>query len=111
MARLPLAVAPALGAPRLVPVTADTMEPTFRMGQVLAVVPLDRYRGPGFYVILQGTAPDVIRCEALAGGALRMTWDSGRVAPMTVTRQWFETAVLGQVGAVCRVLDHALMGV
>ena len=111
MPRLPLAVVPLLGTPRLVPVTADTMEPTLRMGQVLAVVPLDGWRGPGLYLLDRPPEPQVWRCSPLAGGALRLALDRPGSEFRTVTRDEFADMVLGQVAGVVRVLEHALLGV
>ena len=96
-------------SPRFLPVVGDAMAPALNHTHVVAVVPVDGYRGPGLYVLDVHGQPEVMRCEALSRDELRVTRDNPAYSGFTVPREWFEGALLGQVAAVCQVIDRTLL--
>jgi hypothetical protein len=96
--------------PRFVPVSVDIPALGVRRGDLLAVVPTDRYRGNAIYMLaLQGTPMPVRARTARSGDVVVAALHPGGGAT-TMTRTQFCDLLLGQVLATCRVLDRTLLG-
>jgi len=95
--------------PRFMPVARDIRVLGMRKGDLLAVVPLDRYRGEAIYVISVEGVPMPIRCAADDCGQIQLRSLAPRGGAATMTHAEFGEVLLGQVLAVCRVLDPSLL--
>jgi phage repressor protein C with HTH and peptisase S24 domain len=112
-----MAFVPALPVPvsvaraRFIPVVGDSMAPTLDRGHMVAVVPVETYRGPGLYVHEFLGKPDVWRCQAVPGqgATIRMWKDNPAYGSCTVTLEQFESSLIGQVAAVLRIVDRTLL--
>lgn len=101
---------PASMQPRFVPVDRDIPMLGVRRGDMLAVVPMDRYRGDAIYMLtLEGTPMPVRAQTARTGDVVVAALHPGGGAT-TMTRNQFCDLLLGQVLATCRVLDRSLLG-
>ncbi len=95
--------------PRFVPVPTDIPVLDMRAGDLLAVVPLDRYRGDGIYVVtLEGT-PMPVRDRTNRQGEVRVLALHPGGGTATMTRTQFCDLLLGQVLATCKVIDRTLL--
>lgn len=105
---------PAAGAtrPRLMPIEGDGMEPTLRHGDYVAVVPIDRFRCDGLYVLERFGVTDVYRCQTDFAGKIIVWHDNrrygGKRYPLTVAQ--FNEGVVGYVVATVNVLDRTAFG-
>jgi hypothetical protein len=103
---MPLATVP---QPRLMPVSADVRALGMRKGDLLAVVPLDEFRGDGVYVITIEGTPTPVRCTINRQRLLDVESLYRGGGSATMSREQFYDLLLGQVLAACKVLDHTLL--
>jgi len=94
---------------RFIPVIGDSMEPTLKRNNMVAVVPVSGYRAEGLYVLDVLGQPNIVRCQALSANSLRVWHDNPAYGGNTVTREWFEEALLGKVAAVLEITDRSLL--
>ncbi len=96
---------------RFLPVIGDGMAPTLDHTHMVAVVPVSGYRGPGLYVldVMGNGHAEVIRCMAITPNTILLKYDNPAYGSHTVAADWFESAVLGQVAAICRIVDRTLL--
>jgi len=89
---------------RLMPVENDTMEPTLRSGDAVGVVPVDRFRGEGVYVIESGGFPLIFRCRHERNGRIFLWRDNKRYSTLDLSLEEFNDCILAEVHLVCRWL-------
>jgi hypothetical protein len=95
--------------PRFVPVHVDIPVLGVRKGDLLAVVPVDNYRGDAIYMLtLEGTPMPVHARTARNGDVAVAALHPGGGAT-TMTRTQFCDLLLGRVLATCKVLDRSLL--
>ena len=95
--------------PRFVPMVGDSMEPTIKPGDLVAVLPSGRWYGDDIYVICEQDTPLIVRASSDFRGGVRVSYDNPRYSPWTMTRDEFLAALLGKVFALCVVTDRAVM--
>ena len=96
--------------PRFMPVSTDIPALGVRRGDMLAVVPTDRYRGDAIYMLtLEGT-PMPVRARTASNGEVVVAALHPGGGAATMTRTQFCDLLLGQVLATCKVLDRSLLG-
>lgn len=102
-----MAIAPL--RPRFVPVSLDLVPIGVHAGDLLAVVPLEKFRGDGVYVLALEGVPTAVRCAANRYGEIDVValHEGGGATIMTHTA--FGELLLGQVLATCKVLDRTLL--
>ncbi len=95
--------------PRFMPVGRDIPLLGVRRGDLLAVVPMDRYRGAAVYMLTLEGLPVPVRAHTAQDGdvAVASLHPGGGTARMT--RAQFDELLLGQVLATCKVLDRSLL--
>jgi hypothetical protein len=95
--------------PRFMPVGTDIPVLGVRKGDLLAVVPMDRYRGDAIYMLTLEGMPVPVRARTARDGDVLVAalHPGGGTARMTRTQ--FGDLVLGQVLATCKVLDRTLL--
>jgi len=108
--QLPALLDAVLQRNRFLPMIGDSMEPTLRNGDLVAVVPVDRFRCDGLYVFAFLGEPDVYRCSAnFHDGGIDIYKDNGRYGRYTLSPESFRQAVIGQVLATCNIIDRTLL--
>ncbi len=96
--------------PRLVPVCLDIPSLGVRRGDMLAVIPADRFRGDAVYMLtLEGT-PMPVRARTTPSGEVAVAALHPGGGATTMTHAQFGDLLLGQVLATCKVLDRSLLG-
>ncbi len=95
--------------PRLVPMVADSMAPTIRPGDLVAVMPGCAWQGDGLYVLCERGAPLIVRASSDFRAGVTVAYDNQRYSSWAMTRDEFTAAMLGKVFAVCQIIDHAAM--
>jgi hypothetical protein len=95
--------------PRFVPVSCDLRALGMRKGDLLAVVPLDRFRGDAIYMISAEGAPLPFRCTQDRDGCILLRSLDPRGGSVVMTETEFGEVLLGQVLATCKVLDPSLL--
>lgn len=91
------------------PFVGDGMEPALRDGDLVAVVPADRWIGDGVYVFDWIGNPDPYLCHSDGCGGIVITKDNPHYRQHTLTLEQFNRAVIGRVVATCNILDPALL--
>lgn len=91
------------------PVTCDNRALGVRQGDLLAVVPLDRFRGEAIYMLSVEGTPVPFRCTPTRAGRILLRSLSPRGGSATMTHDEFGEVLLGQVLAACKVLDWSLL--
>ena len=91
------------------PVARDIRALGLRKGDLLAVVPLDRFRGDAIYMISVEGAPMAFRCTPDGNGRIHLRSLEPRGGAATMTHGEFAEVLLGQVLAACKVLDPSLL--
>ena len=95
--------------PRFVPVSHDIPTLGVRRGDLLAVVPADRYRGDAVYMLtLEGT-PMPVRARTARNGDVAVAALHKGGGATTMTRTQFCELLLGRVLGTCNVLDPSLL--
>ncbi|WP_270374986.1 S24 family peptidase [Marinicauda sp. Alg238-R41] len=95
---------------RIQPVLCDAMEPTYRRGRdYVMVVPTEQYHYPTLYVLEMNGAAVVRRVEGRLDGRIHVMTDRKEYSDYFLTREEFETAVLGIVVADVVVRDENLI--
>ncbi len=80
-----------------------------RRGDMLAVVPADRYQGDAIYMLtLEGT-PMPVRARTARNGDVVVAALHPGGGSTTMTRGQFCDLLLGQVLATCKMLDRSLL--
>ena len=95
--------------PRFVPMAGDSMEPTLRTGDLVAVLPGATWRGDGLYVLCEADTPLIVRASSDFRGGVTVAYDNKRYSSWTLTRGQFTASMLGVVFAICRIVDRAVM--
>ncbi|MEC4591606.1 S24 family peptidase [Nitrospirillum amazonense] len=110
MANLMTTIATAVAAPRFMPVEGDSMEPTLRSGDLVAVVPVTAWHGEGVYALemLPGCL-ELFRCAPDYRGGLVLNRDNPRYTTRTVDRAWFLDHVTAKVAGIVTITDRALL--
>lgn len=96
--------------PRFVPMSTDIPVLGVRRGDMLAVVPADRYRGEAIYMLTLDGTPMPVRARTARNGDVVVAALHPGGGTATMTRTQFCDLVLGQVLATCKVLDRSLLG-
>ncbi len=96
--------------PRFVPVRFDIPMLGMRRGDMLAVVPTDRYRGDAVYMLTLEGMPMPVRARTTCNGDVAVVALHPGGGATTMTRNQFCELLLGQVLATCKVLDRSLLG-
>lgn len=100
----------AIPTARFLPVTSDANAPTLKLGDFLAVIPVGSFRCCGFYVLDSGLGFDMWRCSAELSGKVRMSRDNPLYPGVVLlSPAEFSERVLGQVFAICNVIDASAM--
>ncbi|MBB6254093.1 S24 family peptidase [Nitrospirillum iridis] len=96
--------------PRFMPVEGDSMEPTLRPGDLVAVVPVNSWCGPGLYAleVLPG-ALELFRCQSDYRGGIVLSRDNPRYSTRTVDQEWFLGALAAKVAGTLNLLDRQLL--
>lgn len=95
-----------LDRPRLMPIEGDGMAPTLKSGDLVAVVPTDRFRCDGIYVLDIEGEPAVYRCASDFRGNVACCYDNPRYTDWLMPGAAFEAKVLGYVVATVNVIDR-----
>jgi hypothetical protein len=95
--------------PRFMPISRDIKALGVRRGDLLAVVPLDRYRGDAIYMVSVEGTPLPFRCTPGRGGRILLRSLDPRGGSAIMTPDEFGEVLLGQVLATCKVLDPSLL--
>lgn len=95
--------------PRFMPISRDNRALGVRKGDLLAVVPLDRFRGDAIYMISVEGVPLPFRCTSERAGQILLRSLDPRGGAATMTADEFGEVLLGQVLATCKVLDPSLL--
>ena len=85
------------------------MAPTVKPGDMVAVLPANRYRGAGLYVVDVLGQPNIVRVHVNERGQIHVGYDSPRYTGGTTNQDAFEASLLGRVFAVCQVTDRTAM--
>lgn len=108
-----MAAQPALrtadGGPRFLLVTGDSMVPTLRPGDLVAVAPVAAWRGEGIYLLDTGAGPELFRCALDFAGGIVIHRDNPAYLAVTVPVERFAESIRGQVCALVHVVDAALL--
>lgn len=91
------------------PATRDIRALGLRKGDLLAVVPLDQYRGDAVYMLSVEGMPLPFRCTPDGRGGVQLRSLDPRGGSATMTLGEFREVLLGQVMAACKVLDPTLL--
>jgi hypothetical protein len=102
-------MATTLQRPRFVPVSLDLLPIGVHAGDLLAVVPLERFRGDGVYVLALEGVPTAVRCAANRSGEIDVVALHEGGGATVMTHAAFGELLLGQVLATCKVLDRTLL--
>ena len=95
---------------RLVPVDSDTMEPTFRKGDAVAVIPADSYSYEGVYAVDNHGRIQLYRVDCLhVDQGIRMSSDNERYTGHTVSLEDFNRIVIGKAIMHMQVMDPVAM--
>lgn len=86
-------------SPRFTPIDNDTMEPTLRRGDYVAVLPCEGYEVEGFYLIDLGGSSRIFRCCSDYRGGIDLISDNAAYPKHTLTREEFGQHVLGRAVA------------
>lgn len=97
------------GTMRLVPIGGDTMEPTLKRGDAVAVVPVTRFSYDSLYVVDVDTTTRVYRCSSDFCGGVVLSNDNKAYSSLQMSRDEFAEIVIGQVAVLCRVIDRSLL--
>lgn len=95
--------------PRFVPMSGDVPILGVRRGDMLAVVPTDRYRGDAIYMLALEGVPMPVRARTTRAGDVMVVALHPGGGATTMTRTQFCDLLLGQVLATCKVLDPSLL--
>lgn len=83
---------------RVLPIDDDTMDPTFRRGDAVAVLPCNGFEYDAIYVLEVAERPRVYRCSNDFRGGITISSDNAlHKVKMTVPRAVFDQSVLGRV--------------
>lgn len=94
---------------RFFPMVGDSMEPALRSGDLLAVVPADRYDGEGLYVLDLGFGPSIWRCSHVAYSdphLIECRYDNPAYQKHVLPMTKFDDAVLAKGFATVKIIDH-----
>lgn len=83
---------------RVMPVDGTAMEPTYRRGDFVVVLPTHEFEGEGTYVLDEGAGATIYRARRFDGG-IRLTLDHPSLAriPLTYPEAYFAEVVIGFV--------------
>jgi SOS-response transcriptional repressor LexA len=109
MRTFPVPVSPAATVPRFMPIVGDVMAPLLRSGDLVAVIPMARFRGDGLYVLELMGEPVTYWCGSDFKGGIVIRPENTRYHSFTMAPAEFEAAVIGKVAATCNIIDMALL--
>ena len=94
--------------PRIVRIPNGLMEPTLRMGDACAVIPVDHWCEDSLYCLDWCGYPTIFRCQSWGNGTIKVWYDRWQDRPDThhiLTHEQFFEALLGVVFATIRVMN------
>ena len=92
---------------RIFPITSDTMEPTYRRGNFVLVIPADNFRGEGVYILESHGIPQIYRVCRYGRDDARLSQDHEvlRRHPHVLPMDRFNDGVIGFVVGSIAISD------